>query len=247
MIKPIYSTDRGSLYRGDCLNILPYIKNGSIDCIFSDPPFNLSKKYSSLIDDNKTTKAYLSWTKKWLFLCTSKLKKGGSIYVYNLPRWNIYIANYLMQKGLFFKHWIAIDFKGGMPISGRLYPAHYSLLYFSKGKPKTFNRPKIPVQLCRHCGNLVKDYGGYKNIIEHNGGINLSDIWHDVSPIRHHAKKNHNSNELPEIIIERVLKISTETGDTILDPFGGSGTTYAVAEKMKRKWVGCEIGDCKSI
>jgi len=73
---------------------------------------------------------------------------------------------------------------------------------------------------------------------------NLSDVWTDVSPIRHKKYKNWECNELPEIILERVLDISTEPYDSVLDPFGGSGTTFAVAEKMKRKWAGCEIEDC---
>jgi site-specific DNA-methyltransferase (adenine-specific) len=171
------------------------------------------------------------------------LKEGGSLFVYNIPKWNIQTAHFL-SKRLEFRHWVTVDYKAAMPIPGKLYPSHYSLLYFTKGKPKKFNRPKLPIVNCRKCGTSIKDYGGYKKLIELNGGVNLSDVWTDISPVRHAKYKNRQCNELPEKIIERVLSISTEPHDVVLDPFGGSGTTYAVAEKMDRKWVGCEVEDC---
>jgi len=247
VVYPIFTNKLGKLYNADCLKVLSILKNDSIDLIFADPPFNLGKKYSSLINDKKTNDEYLSWTYEWLSLCIKKLKNGGSLFIYNIPKWNIYIANFLINKKIRFNNWIAIDFKVSMPIRNRLYPAHYSLLYFSKGKPNTFNRPKIPIQLCRHCKKPIKDYGGYKKIINANGGLNLSDVWYDITPVRHINKKNHNANELPEILLERIFQISTKTNDLIMDPFGGSGTSYVVAQKMQRKWIGIEIGNCEPI
>ena len=133
-----------------------------------------------------------------------------------------------------------------MPISGRLYPSHYSLIYYTKGKPKTFNRVRIPIQICRHCGQEIKNYGGYRSKI-HSEGISLTDIWYDLSPVRHKNRKNRKSNELPERMLERILALSSNIGDLVFDPFGGSGTTYAVCEKMHRHWLGSEIGDCEPI
>lgn len=244
--KPIFKTKRGALFNADCLEVLPLLKQNSFDCIFADPPFNIGKFYGNKVNDRKNDTYYLEWTEKWLSECISLLKEGGSMFVYNIPKWNIHTAHFLSQY-LDFRHWVTIDYKGAMPIPGKLYPSHYSLLYFTKGKPNKFNRPKVPIAHCRSCGTTIKDYGGYKKIIESNGGINLSDVWTDVSPIRHKSRKHWEYNELPEIILERVLNISTNPQDKVLDPFGGSGTTYAVAEKMDRQWVGCEIEDCRYI
>jgi len=244
--EPVLATRKGILYNADCLEILPTLGSASFDCIFADPPFNIGKHYGTKVNDKKNKEDYLQWTELWLEQCIRVLKSGGSLFVFNIPKWNISIAHYL-SKFLDFRHWVTIDYKTSPPIPGKLYPSHYSLLYFTKGKPRKFTRPKIPFAVCRHCGKTLKDYGGYKHYIDTNGGINLSDVWTDISPIRHKKFKNWEYNELPEKILERVLEISTDPEDLVLDPFGGSGTTFAVAEKMARKWVGCELEDPRYI
>ncbi len=72
-------------------------------------------------------------------------------------------------------------------------------------------------------------------------------MWLDIPPVRHASTKRREANELSTKLLQRVLEISTEPGDLVLDPFGGSGTTYAVAEQMKRRWFGVEIGDTDPI
>src|SRR2546422_6918695 len=94
----------------------------------------------------------------------------------------------LLQGELPFRHWIAISMKGGFARGQYLYPAHYALLYLTKGQPGRFHRPKIDPPHCKKCGALLKDYGGYKKFI--SNGINLSDIWDDVSPVRHNRYKH---------------------------------------------------------
>lgn len=68
-------------------------------------------------------------------------------------------------------------------------------------------------------------------------------MWTDIAPVRHRGQKHRSANQLSEKMLERVLTISSEPGDLVIDPFGGSGTTFAVAERMHRHWAGCELGD----
>jgi site-specific DNA-methyltransferase (adenine-specific) len=189
---------------------------------------------------------YLSWSRAWIKEGLRLLSPGGAFFLYNIPRWNIPNGAYMQSLGMNFRHWITIDIKFGLPISGKLYPSHYSLLYFTNGKPRTFTRPRVPIPTCRHCGGDIKDYGGHRNKL-HPDGLNLTDVWTDIPPVRHRGTKNRQANELSEKLLERVLTISSEPGDTVFDPFGGSGTTYAVAERMHRRWVGVELGDCQPI
>jgi site-specific DNA-methyltransferase (adenine-specific) len=238
-IKPYFKTEYGKLYEGDCIDLMKNIPDNTVDCFFADPPFNLKKDYDSKFDDNLEDKEYLEWTYKWLDEGIRTLAEGGSFFVYNLPKWNVYIANHL-NKNLNFKHWITIDIKFSLPIKGKLYPSHYSLLYYTKGKKaKSFNPPRIPIQTCRHCGKEIKDYGGYKNKLNPKG-INLSDVWTDIPPVRHVKYKNRSSNELSLKLMDRILDIATQEDDLVLDPFGGSGTTYIAAELKKRHWIGIE-------
>ncbi|OQY49420.1 MAG: site-specific DNA-methyltransferase [Desulfobacteraceae bacterium 4572_87] len=242
-----YESKSGTLYQGDCLELMPHIDSDSIDLIFADPPFNLNKIYPSNIDDNLKSDQYIKWCEEWAKQCIRILKPGGSIFVWNLPKWNTFMAAYLNTQ-LTFRHWISVDIKYSLPIRGRLYPSHYALLYYCKGeKPAKFHPDRLPMSVCPHCFGDLKDYGGYKDKMNPNG-INMSDVWLDIPPVRHKKyKKRNGANELSVKLLDRIIEMSTDEGDTVFDPFGGSGTTYAVSEIKNRKWIGIEIGPVEDI
>src|ERR1700733_14134042 len=150
-LRPDYATACGCLFAADCLKILPEIKDDVVDTVFADPPFNIGKKYRENTNDRLSDTDYLAWCKTWARECERVLKPGGSIFIYNLPKWNVPIGAYLTELGLEFRHWIAIEISASLPIPGRLHPSHYSLIYYSKGKPNTFRRIRTPILKCRHC------------------------------------------------------------------------------------------------
>lgn len=240
-------TKYGELYQGDCIKFMQKMESDSIDLVFADPPFNLNKDYPSGIDDNLKSSEYLHWCETWLKECIRILKPGGSLFIWNLPKWNTYIANFL-NKYLTFRHWIAVDIKCTFPITGRLYPSHYSLLYYCKGeKPKTFHPDRLPLEICSSCYQELRDYGGYKHKMNPKG-VNLTDVWYDIPPVRHQRyKQRKGANELSIKIMDRIIEIASNEGDKIFDPFGGAGTTYAIAELKRRNWIGIEIGSVDDI
>lgn len=243
---PAFRTERGVLFQGDCLEVLPHIPDGSIDCVFADPPFNLGKDYGTKVDDSRAAHEYLDWCFRWADELVRVLAPGGSLFIYNLPRWNTHIAARL-DGPLTFRHWIAVDMKFSLPVAGRLYPAHYSLLYFVKGrKPKRFDPPRLPLATCRHCGGELRDYGGYKDRMNPLG-VNLSDVWSDIAPVRHSRYKNRKANELSLKLMDRVLDIASAPGDLVLDPFAGAGTSLVAAELKDRHWIGIELEDVAPI
>lgn len=241
-MKPVFSTRLGHLCQADCLDLLAETPDETFALVFADPPFNLGKKYPSRISDSLGNEEYLAWCESWIKECIRTLASGGAFWLFNLPRWNVELGHFLGAAGLTFRHWIAVNITYGPPVTGRLYPAHYSLLYYTKGVPRVFRRPKIPVPVCRHCGGDIKDYGGHRKEIPPEG-LNVSDVWNDIPHVSHRKMKWSTANELSVRLLRRVLEISTGPGDLVFDPFGGSGTTYAVAEEMGRRWLGCEIGD----
>lgn len=242
---PILSTTLGKLYQEDCVKLLERLEPETVDLAFADPPFNLGKEYSSKINDLKTNLEYLQWCQTWLQGMIKVLKPGGSLFLWNLPKWNLPLGAFLGEH-LTFRNWIAVDIKYSLPIQSRLYPAHYSMLYFVKGdRPAIFHPDRLPIVCCRHCGGELRDYGGYKDKLNPQG-ISLSDVWIDIPPVRHVKYKKRDANSLPLKLMDRVISMASDPGSMILDPFGGSGTTYVAAELTGRQWVGGEL-DCSDI
>jgi site-specific DNA-methyltransferase (adenine-specific) len=242
---PILNTPLGTLFEGDCIEVMKSLEPESVDLAFADPPFNLKKLYTSKISDDRAEVEYLHWCKEWIDEMIRVLKPGGALFLWNLPKWNLPLGAYAGEK-LTFRHWISVDIKYSLPIQGRLYPSHYSLLYFVKGKrPAIFHPDRIPTPGCRHCGGEIKDYGGYKDKMNPKG-VNLSDVWTDIPPVRHARHKRRDANALSLKLMDRILTIASDPGSLVLDPFGGSGTTFAAAELLGRRWVGSEL-ECSDI
>lgn len=246
MRTPFLTTSHGVLFSGDCLEVLADIRSGSIDCVFADPPFNIGKDYKNGYNDRLSKGAYFDWCHRWIGECSRVLKPGGAFFLYAIPEIAVRFAAE-MHDILTFRHWIALSMKGTFPRGKKLYPAHYALLYYTKGEPRVFNRLRLPVSTCRHCGKELKDYGGHRNKLN-PAGINLTDFWEDTSPNRHRKfKVRPGVNELKLTIPERAIQISTDPADIVLDPFGGGGSTYQAAENLHRHWIGMELYDCAHI
>jgi DNA modification methylase len=244
--QPFVTTCRGALFEADCLDVLRKLRGGIVDCVFADPPFNIGKDYKNNFDDNVEKVEYLRWSKEWIRECARILKPGGALFLYALPNLAIQFGA-ILNELLDFRHWVAITMKGTYPRGRKLYPAHYGLLYYARGNPKTFNRVRLPVQKCRHCGGEIKDYGGHRDKLN-PAGLNLTDFWDDTSPNRHKKfKVRPGVNELKLVIPERAIRIATNPGDLVLDPFGGGGSTYEAAEMNDRNWLGIELYDCAYI
>jgi site-specific DNA-methyltransferase (adenine-specific) len=230
---------KGDIVRADALQFLCALKDECADVVFLDPPFNLGKSYgkNGSRQDRKKEEDYLAYMEKVVARSSQILRKGGALFLYHIPKWAIRIAPYLEAR-LDFRHWIAISIKNGFVRGDRLYPAHYALLYYTKGEPATFRRPKIPKPICARCKRDLRDYGGYKAFVAN--GINLSDVWDDISPVRHRKFKTRVANELPLIIPDRVVAISGCRNGTLVDPFAGSGATLVAAIRQKMRFVACD-------
>ena len=243
---PVMTTSRGLLFEEDCIHLMSYMKDECIDVVFADPPFNIGKHYGSGFSDRFSKSEYLDWCSLWIAECSRLVKPGGAFFLYALPELAYKFAG-LLEKHLQFRHWIALSMKGTFPRGKKLYPAHYALLYFTKGIPNSFNHVRLPVPICRHCGKDVKDYGGHRKYLN-PAGLSLTDFWEDTSPNRHKKTKfRAKINELKNVIPERAILISTNEDDIVFDPFGGGGSTYEVAEMNKRFWVGTEICTAEAI
>lgn len=232
--------DRGYLVRADALGFSRSLRGDIADIVFLDPPFNLGKDYGvARWLESGDADAYEFYMEKLIREMVRILKPGGAFFLYHLPYWASRLSHGLLER-LQFRHWIAIAMKNGFVRGDNLYPAHYALLYYTKGKPARFTRPRLKPQVCRHCDKLVKDYGGYAGIIEQKG-INLSDFWDDLSPVRHKSRKHRAANQLPPTLTDRIVAIAGAPGGLLVDPFVGTGTSLLSALRGGMCFVGNEM------
>lgn len=232
----------GSLLCADAVKVLSSIEDGVADIVFLDPPFNLGKKYggSPASKDRQSEEQYWNFLREVLDEAVRVLKEGGALYLYHLPKWAIKVGAALDGK-LEFRHWIAVSMKNGFVGRNVLYPAHYALLFFTKGEANVSRRPNVSPLVCADCGEYARDYGGYRDKIEEKGGVSLSDVWEDLSPVRHPSNKHRNANELTEEIPGRVIAISGIEKGLFVDPFVGSGTSVIKAREAGMLFLASDL------
>lgn len=222
----------------DCLRVLKELPDNSIDVCFADPPFNLDKKYSSY-RDSKSLDEYLAWCEQWLVELVRVTKPTGSILVHNIPKWLTYYAG-ILNRHAYFRHWIAWDAMS-TPLGKTLLPAHYGILFYSKEHKGTkFYEIRAPHKKCRECDAYIKDYGGKKDQM-HPFGYLVSDVWTDIHRIRHSSRRDEHPCQLPVHLLERLILMTTDENDVVLDPFLGTGTTAIAAKRLNRHFIGIEL------
>ena len=224
--------------QGDTIELMRQIPDNSVDMTFADPPFNLGKKYNSYYD-KKDIDEYIEWCKLWLKEMVRITKPTGSIFVHNIPRWLTYFASYLNEIA-YFRHWIAWNAMGA-PLGKTLLPNHYGILWYTK-QPKGFKFYDIRGMhpRCRKCKIILQDYGGKKNQMHPYGPL-ISDVWTDIHRIRHKKRRDEHPCQLPIPLLERLILMTTDEGDIVLDPFVGTGTTAIAAKRLGREYIAIDI------
>lgn len=225
---------------GDCVKKLQGIPDNSVDVCFADPPFNLEKKYGKY-DDRKEQQEYLEWCKKWIKELVRVTKPTGSIFLHNIPKWLTHYTTILNEE-MHFRHWISWDAMTS-PMGKTLIPAHYGILFYTKEEKNfKFHEIRAPHKRCRACKDFLKDWGGKKDL-RHPFGYLLSDVWTDIHRIKHNKRRDEHPCQLPIHLLERIILMSTDAGDVVLDPFLGTGTTAIAAKKLGRHYIGIELDE----
>ncbi|WP_304041452.1 MULTISPECIES: site-specific DNA-methyltransferase [Ignavibacterium] len=226
------------ILNGDALELFKDIPDNSIDITFADPPFNLKKKYNGY-KDSLEFEEYLNWCEVWIKEMVRVTKPTGAIFIHNIPKWLTYYSS-ILNKYATFRHWISWDAPTA-PMGKSLQPSHYGILYYVKDiKQSKFYELRYPHKRCRKCGYLLKDYGGKKEGL-HPFGPLLSDVWTDIHRIKHNKYRDEHPCQLPIHLLERIILMTTDESDVVLDPFMGTGTTAIASKRLGRKFIGFEL------
>lgn len=226
---------------GDCLKAMHDMQaehpEGLFDLVFADPPYNLAKNYSTY-DDVQSDSEYIDWCNRWLQGMADNLRPGGALLVLNIPKWAIHHFSYLCDK-LVFRNWIVWDALSTP--AGKLLPAHYSLLYFTKeGGPATNH-------IAEHASITSREYCLRQRCVRDrelhgdNKTEPLTDVWRDIHRIKHRKDRDAHPCQLPEKLMNRIISLFTDEGDIVYDPFGGAGTTAISAKLLGRHFIISEL------
>ena len=251
------SLELDRLHPGDCLHLLPRIEAGSIDLIFADPPFNIGYDYD-VYDDERDSEAYLDWTRKWGREVVRALKPDGTFW---LAIGDEYAAEmkwiFHRELGLTLRSWVVWYYTFGVHCRRKFARSHAHLLYFLKDPKRfTFNGddPAVRVPSARQLvyadlranpkGRLPDDTWILRPQDMGRGFEEHEDTWY-VPRVCGTFKERAGFHgcQMPEQILGRIIRVSSNPGETVLDPFAGSGTTLTVAKKLNRRYLGFELSE----
>ena len=223
------------VYQGDCLEIMRGFKSESVDLAFADPPYNLAKNYQVISDDQKDSD-YIDWCNGWLTEYVRVLKPGGSLFVLNLPKWASHHFVFLNTIARFHR-WIAWDALSEP--RGKLMPAHYALLHFVRNGRPVRENTNLSAAAHEYCVRAT--CVNQRNAGKIDDTVPLGDIWSDVFRLKHKSARDSHPCQLPEKLMERIIKLATNPGDVVLDAFCGAGTTAVTAARLGRRYITIDI------
>lgn len=252
-IKDLFKLD--TIYCGDNLKVLKCFPEESVDLVYIDPPFFTNKNQETIIKEMDEPRKfddkwagginqYIIWIQKRLVEIKRILKNTGTLYLHCDHHANAYLRVKLDQ--IFgednFRNEIIWCYAGG-GIPKKDFPRkHDTIFRYIKGDSWTFKVQYRPY------GDWTKKHeprhsltsGGEK--LDMKRGTPINDWWADFTRLTsYHNEWLGYPTQKPEALLERLIEVCSNEGDIILDAFCGSGTSLAVAKRLKRHFIGIDI------
>ncbi len=244
MLEKFGDTQQHLIIKGDSIEALRNeIPDGSIDLIFADPPYNIGKNFNGLKDKWPSPKAYLDWCYEWLDLCILKLKPNGSFYVMTSTQFMPYFDIYLREKLTILSRIVWSYDSSGVQARKYFGSMYEPILYCVKTDENyTFNTEDIKIEAPTGAKRKLIDYR--KTIPQpYNTKKVPGNVW-NFPRVRYRMDEyEEHPSQKPISLLERIIRASSNPGDTILDPFSGTFTTSFVAKALNRKSIGIEINE----
>ncbi len=245
---------KNKIHQGDCIKQLGKLDEGSVDLVFADPPFNIGYEYD-VYDDVQSSTDYLSWCGEWIAGVHRALKSDGTFWLAIGDEYAAELKIESQKAGFHCRSWVIWYYTFGVNCKNGFSRSHTHLFHFVKDKKKfTFVRPNPNVRV-KSARQLV-----YADLRANPNGRLPDNTWitrpqdapqafspnHDTWYYSRVAgtfkeREGFHGCQMPEQLLARIIRTSSNPYDLVLDPFGGSGTTLCVAKKLHRNWIGIEL------
>jgi len=256
----------GRVHQQDCIQGLKKLDDGSVDLAFADPPFNIGYDYD-VYHDRREADEYLDWSRQWTAEVVRVLKPEGTFWLAIGDEYAAELKVMLQREhGLTCRSWVVWYYTFGVNCTNKFSRSHAHLFYMVKDPEKfTFNAddPAVRVPSARQLvygdkranpkGRLPDDTWVLRADWDRDGWIlrpqdlpdgfrSNGDTWYFARVCGTFSERaGWHGCQMPEQLLGRIVRACSNEGDLVLDPFAGSGTTLAVAKKLKRRFVGFEL------
>ena len=244
-----------TLHQGDCLAGMRGMEEGSVDLAFADPPFNIGYDYD-VYDDRRGGDEYLDWCREWTREVVRVLKPAGTFWLAIGDEFAAELKVMLTREhGMTCRNWVVWYYTFGVNCKYKFSRSHAHLFYFVKdAEHYTFNDGAIRVPSARQLvygdaranpkGRLPDDTWILRPQDLANGFGADEDTWYFPRVCGTFKERaGWHGCQMPEQLLGRIIRSTSNEGDVVLDPFGGSGTTLTVAKKLKRQFLGFELSE----
>jgi site-specific DNA-methyltransferase (adenine-specific) len=204
--------------------------------IFADPPFNIGYEYDAY-NDNVKRVDYVGWTEDWMTACKKVLKPDGSFYIAIGDEYAADVKRIADDLKLYMRNWIIWHYTFGQQMKNKFARSHTHIFYLVKNAKKfTFHGDTL---------RIISDRQRvYKDKRANREGKTPDDVWDEYPRLCGTFKERLKFPcQMPEGLLARIIRVSSDKDDWVLDPFSGSGTTAVVAHKLNRVYTGIEISE----
>jgi site-specific DNA-methyltransferase (adenine-specific) len=225
---------RNQIVHGDCIEVLQRAQEPFADLVFADPPFNIGYQYDTY-RDKKKKQDYHEWTEQWMSQCCRVLKPHGSFYVAIGDEHAADVKVSADRLKLTMRNWIIWHYSFGQQMKRKFARAHAHIFYFVKDKKEfVFNDG-----LVRVISDRQKKYADKR---ANPAGKMPDDVWDEYPRVCGTFRERTGFPcQMPESLLARIIRVSSNEGDWVLDPFCGSGTTPTVAHKLGRAYTAIDL------
>ena len=237
---------RNKLACQDIFSALPNLPDQSVDLMFADPPYNLTKNFNDRKFRKTSTEEYAEWLDSWLSQTVRLLKPTASIYI--CGDWRCSTAIHRVGEKYFTaQNRITWEREKGRGAKSNWKNCSEDIWFFTAGDDYYFHVDAVMLKR-QVIAPYTDQNGAPKDWAEtDNGRFRLthpSNIWTDLTvPYWSMPENTSHPTQKPEKLLAKIILASSRKGDLVFDPFNGSGTTTVVARKLGRDYLGVEIDE----